>query len=79
MRKITVKQDPENEVPTEVLAKSIQDIAEGVRALRKGRLRDKALFLLIQHALPIRDRPTISQIEAVFDGIEGMSRTYLKA
>lgn len=82
MPKVTVKQNPEKEVPTEVLADSIVSIAAGLKKLRSGRLTDKALYLLIQHAAPNAGRGggaiSQAQIKAVFEGIEALERTFLK-
>lgn len=84
--RVKVKQEPEKEVPTEILAESIVQIAQGVRALRKGRLNDSALFLLIQHAAPTNknrgggygQRLAIKDIKAVFAGIDALEAEYLK-
>lgn len=86
MRKITVKQPPEkeDEVPTEVIAAAIVVISEGIKKLRAGRLNDKALVLLIQHAAPGKknkfgSKPvTSTEIRAVLEGLEGLQATFLK-
>lgn len=80
MKKIAVKQKPEEEVPTEVLADSIVAIAAGFKKLRAGRLTDRALLLLIQDAAPSIAHKPISQreIKAVLEGIENLERTFLK-
>lgn len=81
MKKITVKQAPDAEVPTEVLASSIVTISEGIRKLRAGRLNDRALFLLIQHAAPTDaryQRIGIGEIKSVIDGMESLASTYLR-
>jgi hypothetical protein len=82
-KKIVVKQDPEAEVPTEVLADAIVAIAEGVRKLRSGRLQDRTLCMLIADAAPgygAYPRKTVSlrDVKAVLDGIEALERTHLK-
>ncbi len=80
MKKTVVKQTPEKEIPTEVLAESIVAISEGIKKLRAGRLTDRALLLLIQDAAPsIRNKP-ISQreIKAVLEGIENLERAFIK-
>mgnify|MGYP001017011584 CR=1 FL=1 len=77
-RKVAIKQNepPAEEVSTEVIANAIVSISEGIERLRAGRLNDRALLLLIQHAasvkLPARD------IKAVLDGIQGLREAYLK-
>lgn len=83
--RVIVKQSPEKVVATEVLADSIAQIAQGIRALRKGRLTDHALYLLIQHAAPTNksgpsygQRLPIKDIKAVFAGIDALEVAYLK-
>lgn len=80
MGRVAIKQPepPAEEVPTEVLASAITSIADGVTKLRSGRLNDRALLLLIQHACPSADRPSVSTIRAVLDAIEGLKAQYLK-
>lgn len=83
---IVVKNDSENTVPTEVIAESIVTIAEGMKKLRSGRLNDRALLLLIQHAAP--NLPTngygntakvgMREIKAVIEGLESLEATFLK-
>lgn len=67
-------------VPAEILADSIVAIAQGVRKLREGRLNDRALLLLIQHAAPSNNGVVLTQREvtAVLAGIENLEREYLK-
>lgn len=83
MSKVVLKQNPQKEVPTEVLADSVVAIAEGVRKLRSGRLSDNALFLLIQHAAPgVGSRGykplSLKTIKAVFAGIDALEATYIR-
>lgn len=77
-KKVTITQDPAKPVPVEVLAKDIRAIAQGFRALRKGPLRDSTLAMLINSAIPARDRPGTAAVHAVFDGIENLEATHLK-
>ena len=84
-KQIVVKQKPDEEVPTEVLADSIQAIAVGVRKLRGGRLNDRALFLLIRDAAGsygpkrrLKSQLSLRDIEAVFDGINSLESTFLR-
>jgi len=82
MKKVKVIQDKESELPIEVLAKSIEAISRGIQRLRAGRLNEKALLLLIQHASPSPyrsgQRVCISEIKAVLDGMQSLEKTYLK-
>jgi hypothetical protein len=82
LAKIAVKQNPEKEVPTEVMAESIVSLAAGIRKLRTGRLNDRALFLLIQDAAPTVGRNntklSMRDIKAVFDGIDSLEGAFLR-
>lgn len=71
-------QPPADEVPTEVIADALVRISEGIAKLRSGRLNDKALVLLIQHACPSQDRPSISTIRTVLDAVENLRGEYVK-
>jgi len=70
------------ETTIEVLADSIKSMSDGIKKLRAGRLNDKALFLLIQHAStsPYRNglKVSITEIKSVLGGIADLERTYLK-
>lgn len=86
LREVIVKEDDANPIPVEVMAASIKSISEGIRVLRKSRLNDKALVLLIEHACPAfgpayspKKRPSARDIRSVLEGIEALERTYLKA
>lgn len=76
MAKLQIQQKPDKEVPVDVLAESIVAIADGVKKIRAGRLNDKALYLLIQHAS--EGKPPVSTIRAVIDGMASLEGTYLK-
>lgn len=81
-RKVLVKQDEKNEIPTEVIASAIVVIAEGMKKIRAGRLNEKAIELLVQHAstttgYPQR-KPSLSEVRSVLNGLESLEKTYLK-
>lgn len=81
---VKIVQDEQAPVPVEVLAESIKSIADGVRRLRAGPLRDDTLCLLIAKACkPVgngynKKRPTERQVRAVLNGIEALEAQYLK-
>lgn len=83
--KVTVKNDSETPVPTEVIAESIVAIAEGVKKLRSTRLNDTALFLLIQHSSPTievgnnRMKVGIREVRAVIEGIADLEKNFLRS
>lgn len=65
----------EKEIPTEILAESIQAIADGMKKMRNGRLNDRAIIMLIQHSTSgISQR----QIKDVLNSIENLASTYLR-
>ncbi len=79
MKKVTVVQKPEAEVPTEVLAQAIIDIAAGMKKLRSGRLNDRALILLIQSAVGSVPSPVSQRdIRAVLDAIQSLEAIYIR-
>lgn len=81
-----VRQDPEKEVPVEVLAESIKAISAGIKKLRQGPLQDDALYLMIQHAAPKQRTKSYGAktfistrvIKAVIQGMESLEKEFLK-
>jgi hypothetical protein len=74
MKTLKVQQAPDKPVATEILAENIVALADGVRKLRSGRLNDKAIVLLLHHSCGVK----MTDIKAVFHGIETLEATYLK-
>jgi len=70
--KVIVKQDSDEAV--EVLASGIQQIAESVERLRSGRLKEKALLVLISHA----SGQSQATVRAVLDGMQSIRQQFLK-
>lgn len=72
--KAKVVQTPEQEVPTEILAQAIEDVAKGMRKLMTTRLTKRAILLMI------RDYSGVGMAEAerVIDSIENLDKRYLK-
>lgn len=71
--KVKVTQEVGNEVPTEVLAKSIVEISNSMKKLRSTKLNDKALLVLIQADC----KESQSTIKSVMASIENLATTYL--
>lgn len=72
--KVTDEDDPDEMVPTEVLAQSIVEISIAIKKLRTGRLSDKAIILLIQGIT----KQTQAEIKKVLDACEMLESTYIK-
>lgn len=80
-RKIKIRQDPDDEVTTEILASSIREISEGIKKLRQGPINEKGLLILIHHACKSSygsPKPTQAEIRKVLDGVENLEKTYLR-
>jgi hypothetical protein len=69
-----VKQNPEKEIATEVIAESIVAISDGIKKLRAGRLNDRALVLLLHDVTGVARR----DIKVVLDGLQSLESTYIK-
>lgn len=69
-----VKVSEENPEPTEIIAKSIIEIAEAVGKLENSRLKSRAIYLLIrdQTGLPL------GEIERVLNAAADLKRDYIK-
>ncbi len=61
-------------IPTEIIAEDICTIAEGMRAIRKGRLNEKALIVLLCHDTDLG----VGTIKTVLASLDGLEDTYLK-
>lgn len=82
---ITIIQPEGKEVPIEIIADAIEAMSKGIKALRAGRLNDRALYLLIQDAAPSigarhgsKKPVSVREIKAVLEGLESLEATYLK-
>lgn len=79
---IKVQQRMEAEVAVEIMAEAIIAISQGIKRLRAGKLNDKALYLLIQHAAPTQgaasQRIPISTIRDVIEGLDSLEQTYIR-
>lgn len=75
---VEVIQDEENPMPVEILAEHIKAISEGVKKLMAGPLNEKAIVLLIQHAIPGTAGVRVTDIRAVLNALENLERVYLK-
>lgn len=81
-RQIVVKQDEKAPIATEVIASSIQAISEGMKALRSGRLNDRAIVLLVHAATkpvsPYKQKASQQDVRCVLEGIESLADQFLR-
>lgn len=75
MNKIKVKQIPEKEIPTEILASAIIEISQATKVLKQSRLNDRAIIVLLKDATGLPG----SKIKQVLDGIVELEKIYIKA
>lgn len=72
MKKVIVQQNPEKEIPTELMAESIVQISRGMKTLLAGRLNRKAIVILLHHSSGLY----MNQIEKVLDALESLEAMF---
>jgi hypothetical protein len=71
--KVVQKQNAD-EIPIEIIAQSIKEIADGFQKIMAGKLNRRALVLLLKDA----SGQGAGAIEDVLAGLESLKRRYLK-
>jgi hypothetical protein len=71
---VTVKQNPENEVPAEVLAEAIVQVADAAKRLLSSRLTKRAILVLLHDSSGVGMR----DIEYVLDHAAQLAFVYIK-
>lgn len=71
---VTVKQNPNNEVPVEVLADAIVEVSRAARQLLASRLTKRAIVLLLHESSGVGKR----DIQYVLDHAANLAAVYLK-
>lgn len=81
-QKVTVVQDPEEPVETEILAEAIVGISNAIKKLRESDLNDRAIVVLINASLPSNGKggkvANLTTIRAVLDAIEELKENYCR-
>jgi hypothetical protein len=72
--KVKVVQDVEDPIPAEVIARSISEIAAGMKALNQTRLSRRAIVTLIHE----NSKVARSTVEIVLNNLESLEATWLK-
>jgi hypothetical protein len=72
--KLVIKQDEENKVPAEILAKAIVEMGHAMKALSKSKLNRAAILTLV------KDKTGITKIDigSVLDSLESLEKDWLK-
>lgn len=74
LKNLTVKQNSDAEVSTEIIAESIVEISRGMKKLRGGRLNDTALVTLLKASTGQSART----IQDVLDGLNSLEAKYIR-
>lgn len=74
MPKAIVVQNPADEVPAEILASAIRDIANAIKKMRASQLNDRAIVLLLHDASGV-GKPAIKNVLCALDNLAAQ---YLK-
>lgn len=72
-----IKQDKDNEVPVEILAKSIVEVSEAARKLLGSKLTKRAICILIKDSMTGSGLP-MKDIQTVLDCAANLDKRYLK-
>lgn len=73
-QKTKVIQKDEDIVPVEIIASSIREISQGMKALRAGKLNDKAIIFLVHKASGVAS----DTVRRVMRGMEDLEKEFLK-
>jgi len=85
MKKVIIKNNPENEIPLEIIAEAIVEISKSMEVLKNSRLTQSAILLLIHDNCRSvggkfdKKKPTIKQILAVIESISTLKNQYIKS
>lgn len=70
----TIVKQEEPEIPVEILAKSIVDIAAGMKKLRTSRLQDG----VIEHLISWKAGVSVVEVRKVLDCLDNLEARFLK-
>lgn len=73
-KKIIIKQDPEAEVPTEIMASAILMLSHAAQKLLNGRLKRDAIVVLIKDSCGLSK----AAINQVLNNLEELEHTWLR-
>lgn len=72
--KVKIVQNPEKEIPVEILAQHIVDVSRAWKTIVHGRLTQRVLVLLIRDITGLN----VTDIEKVLDALPVLEKRYLK-
>ena len=72
---VQVVDDPDNQVPRQVLAQAILDISESMKELIQSGMNERAIIVLVRDSITGRTLGK-REIKAVFDALKNLRRHY---
>jgi hypothetical protein len=72
-----IKQEKDKEIPVEILAKAIVEVAEAAKKLQNSRLSKRAICLLIKDSMTGTGIP-MKDIQTVLDCAANLDKRYIK-
>lgn len=73
-QKVIIRQDPDNEIPSEVIATAILNISDSMERINRGALNQKALVILIS----AHSRISQATVRQVLDSLSVLRSVYLR-
>ena len=75
---IVIKTNEENPEPTEIIAKAIIQVSEGIEIMNKSRLTRRAIALLIKDSLPSSAKLGLNDINLILNSAAELKDVYIK-
>ncbi len=76
IKKVVVKNNDENPIPTEIIADAIIKISDAVTKMKSTRLTERAILLLIKDS--ISGNIGLGDIKTVLNAAQDLSKNYIK-
>lgn len=74
MKKVSIKQNPEAEIPLEIMAEHIEKLSRFGQQIKSSRLKQKTIAILLSHATGLSQ----AKINDVLDALPQLEKLYLK-
>ncbi len=77
IKKVVVKNNDENPIPTEIIAESIIKISDAITKMKSTKLTDRVIYLLIKDSIS-GSNIGLRDIETVLNAAKDLSKNYIK-
>ncbi len=75
-KKVVVRNNDENPIPTEIIAESIIKISDAITKMKSTKLTERAILILIRDS--ISGNIGLGDIKTVLDAAQDLSKNYIK-